>query len=496
MKRRHSGALLVAFRGPANDDLPLYQRICRAVREAVARGALSPGDRLPSARTLAVDLGVARSTVEAALAELDAEGLVVRKVGAGTFVSRIGAERDAAPRRSKPVAEVKRSRARGAAALSERGRGLLEIALQTAPTQARAFTPCLPGLDVFPFEQWNRILARRARTSGAALAGAMDPPGLPMLREAVAAYLGASRGVRCDPAQVIVTTSTQQSLTLSARALVQPGSVVWLEDPGYAGARAAFEAARARLVPVPVDEEGLCVAVGRAAAPEAVLVYVTPSYQYPLGVTMSARRRDELVRWAAESGAWILEDDYDCEFRFAVQPLAAMQGSDFADRVLYAGTFNKILFPSLRISYLVVPHDLVEPFVLLRSLFDGPVPALQQAAVADFIAEGHFSAHVRRMRSCYEERRSALIDGLARDLPGRLEVRGSETGLHVAGLLPPGEGDVALSERAAARGLDVPPLTRYFLGPPRVSGLVLSYAAATPAEIRSGVRTLASCFDS
>jgi GntR family transcriptional regulator/MocR family aminotransferase len=301
--------------------------------------------------------------------------------------------------------------------------------------------------------------------------------------------------VRCDPTQVIVTTSTQQSLTLSARALVQPGGAVWLEDPGHLGARAAFEAARARVTPVPVDDEGLCVGVGRAAAPEAVLAYVTPSYQYPLGVTLSARRRDELLRWAAESGSWILEDDYDCEFRFTGRPLAAMQGSDFADRVLYAGTFNKILFPSLRISYLVAPHDLVEPLVLLRSLFDGPIPALQQAALADFIAEGHFTAHVRRMRGHYEERRGALLDALARELPGRLEVRGSETGLHVAGLLPTGFDDVALSERGAARGLDVPPLTRYFLGRPRVSGLVLSYAAATPAEIRSGVRTLASCFE-
>ena len=493
MKRGQTGALLVAFRGSTDHRLPVYRQICRAVREAVARGALAPGDRLPSARTLAGDFGVARSTVEAALAELDAEGFVVRKVGAGTFVSRIGAERDAAPR-PKPLFGVNRSPARGAAALSERGRGLLAISQRTAPSQARAFTPCLPGLDVFPFEQWNRILARRARRSGAALAGAVDPSGLPMLRDAIAAYLGASRGVRCDPAQVIVTTSTQQSLTLSARALVQPGSAVWLEDPAYPGARAAFEAARARVVPVPVDEEGLCVAVGRAAAPEAALAYATPSYQYPLGVTMSARRRDELLRWAGKAGAWILEDDYDCEFRFAGRPLAAMQGSDLADRVLYAGTFNKILFPSLRISYLVVPHDLVEPLVLLRSLFDGPVPALQQAALADFIAEGHFTAHVRRMRGRYEERRSALLDGLARELPGRLEVRGSETGLHVAGLLPPGFDDVGLSERAAARGLDVPPLSRYFLGPPGLSGLVLSYAAATPAEIRSGIRTLASCF--
>jgi GntR family transcriptional regulator/MocR family aminotransferase len=493
MKRRQTGALLVAFRGPTDDNLPVYRRISRAVREAVARGALAPGERLPSARTLASDFGVARSTVEAALAELDAEGFVVRKVGAGTFVSRIGAERDAAPR-PKPVADVNASRPRGAAALSERGRGLLAISRRTAPTHARAFTPCLPGLDVFPFAQWNRILARRASRSGAALAGAVDPSGLPMLRGAIAAYLGASRGVRCDPAQVIVTTSTQQSLTLSARALVQPGNAVWLEDPGYPGARAAFEAARARVVPVPVDEEGLCVAAGRVAAPEAALAYATPSYQYPLGVTMSAQRRDELLRWAGKAGAWILEDDYDCEFRFAGQPLAAMQGSDVAERVLHAGTFSKILFPSLRISYLVVPQDLVEPFVLLRSLFDGPVPALQQAALADFIAEGHFSAHVRRMRGHYEERRSALLDALARDLPGRLEVRGSETGLHLAGLLPPGSDDVALSERAAARGLDVPPLSRYFLGPQGLSGLVLSYAAATPAEIRSGIRTLAACF--
>jgi GntR family transcriptional regulator/MocR family aminotransferase len=488
LKRRAAGPLFSLFAADA-EALPIYQRICRAVREAVAAGALGSGDKLPSARALSGDLRVSRSTVEAAYAELDAEGLVVRKVGAGSYIARAGAAREARP---KGHGASPRTKEAWEASFSSRGRALHAVAARTAPTLARAFTPCLPGLDLFPFATWNRVLQRRLRSSAAALAASFEPAGHEPLRRAIATHLAASRGVRCDASQVVITTGTQQALALCAQALADPGDQVWLEEPGYLGARAAFELAGAEIVPVPVDGEGLQISAGKKLCPRPAIIYATPSCQFPLGATLSARRRQELGRFASAAGVYILEDDYDSEFRYGGQPLAALQGT--AARVLHLGTFNKILFPALRLGFLIVPPGLVEPLVQLRTLWDGPVPALQQAALADFLSEGHFGEHVRRMRTHYEERRATLLDAAARELPESVEVRGSDAGMHVVVFLPDGEDDAALSAACSASGLDVPPLSRYYLGPSRRSGLVLSYAAATPAEIRSGMRVLGRCF--
>jgi GntR family transcriptional regulator/MocR family aminotransferase len=318
-----------------------------------------------------------------------------------------------------------------------------------------------------------------------------DPAGHRALREATAGYLGAARGVRCDWRQVLIVSSTQQALDLVARVVLDPGDEAWLEEPGYLGARAALTMAGARIVPVPVDAEGIVVEQGVALAPRARLAYVTPSHQYPLGVTATLARRMALLAWADRAAAWIVEDDYDSEFRYAGRPLASVQGLDRWGRVLYAGTFNKVMFPALRIGYLVVPPDLIEPMTAARAATDGPTATLAQAALADFIDDGHFGAHIRQMRRLYEERRDVLRRELDERMGDVLTVSHADTGLHLTAFLSRGRDDRPLAAAAAAAGLDVPPLSRYYIGRAGRRGLVLNFGGAGPAEIAAGVRALA-----
>jgi GntR family transcriptional regulator/MocR family aminotransferase len=297
----------------------------------------------------------------------------------------------------------------------------------------------------------------------------------------------------CQPEQVIVLTSSQQALDVAIRVLTDPGDAVWLEEPGYPGARAAFTLNGARIVPVPVDGDGLQVSEGVRAAPDARLAYVTPSHQYPLGVTMSLERRLELLDWARGAGAWIIEDDYDGEFRFDGRSPAAIQGIDQDARVVYTGTFSKVLFPSIRLAYAVVPADLVAPFTIARGLLDGHTAPLHQVALAEFFAEGHFGVHVRRLRGLYRERRDVLVDEVNRTLAGRMRLGPADGGMHVVGYLADAEDDVRAAARAAEEAVDVHPLARYYLGPPAARGLVLGYGALAPDVIRAGVQALARC---
>jgi GntR family transcriptional regulator/MocR family aminotransferase len=322
-----------------------------------------------------------------------------------------------------------------------------------------------------------------------------DPAGYAPLRESIAAYLATARGVRCSAAQVVVLTSSQQALDLAARLLVDPGDGAWLEDPGYPGARAALLAAGARVVPVPVDGDGLDVADGVRRAGRARLAYVTPSHQYPTGATLSLERRLALLAWARRTGAWIVEDDYDSEFRYDGRPLAAIQGLEPGSRVVYVGTFTKVLFPSLRLAYVVLPAELVVPFVTARTLLDGHTATLPQAVLADFIAEGHFAAHLRRMRTLYRERRDVMVDAVRGRLDGALRLGPSDAGLHVTGHLDARADDRSAARRAARHGVETPPLSSFFLSARRSPGLVLGYAGLSPEAIRAGVRALAAALD-
>jgi GntR family transcriptional regulator/MocR family aminotransferase len=466
---------------------PLRQQVYRRIREGILQGRITAGTRLPSTRTLASDIGVSRNTTEEAYAQLEAEGFLSRKVGSGTYVSSVFPEFLPAPKK-RPRAHATEA---GLDVLSDRGRLIAGSSACSEPTAVKAFVAGAPDYEAFPQEIWNRLLIRRARESGTALLQYGDPAGLPALREAVAGYVATSRGVLCEPRQVVILTSSQQALDLCARLLIDPGDEVWMEEPGYPGAAAALQSAGAKLALIPVDDAGLNVDSGIARAPRAKLAYVTPSHQYPLGVTMQLDRRLALLEWARSSGAWILEDDYDSEFRYAGNPHAAIQGLREGSRVLYIGTFTKVMFPSLRIAYLIVPDGLAGAFANARAQVDGHTPTLPQAALADFISEGHFGAHLRRMRSLYRGRRDVLVESLQRFCGDRVTLGDSDCGLHVTAFFEPGVDDRAVSRRARTLGIEVQPLSRFYLGPDARPGAVLGYSALERSAIVSGARMLA-----
>lgn len=473
---------------------PYYRQLYEGMRAEILSGRLPARARLPSTRAVAAEVGVSRTTVVAAFDQLLAEGYLEGKTGSGTYVAPsipddlLGVRGGTRPEVRPP---------RGGRGLSRRG-----AVMAATPTSAardrgapRAFRPGVPALEAFPFGVWRRLMGQVWRRPSAALLGYGDPAGYGPLRREISDHLGPARAVRCEPGQVIVVSGSQQALDLCARVLLDPGDTAWVEEPGYRGARAALLGAGATLVPVPVDSEGLDVAAGTGLAPGARLACVTPSHQYPLGVTMSLARRLELLRWAGRASAWVLEDDYDSEYRYSGRPLEALQGLDTEGRVIYVGTFSKVLFPSLRLGYLVVPPDLVDAFTAARELSDRQAPALDQAVLARFMAGGHFARHVRRMRSLYAERQAILVEEAGRHLPGLLDVPPAGAGMHLVGRLPVGEDDREASHRAAERGVEAPPVSLY--GTPREGrgGLLLGYAAVGEAEIRQGVRRLAEALE-
>jgi GntR family transcriptional regulator/MocR family aminotransferase len=377
--------------------------------------------------------------------------------------------------------------------LSQRGALLTATRLPAAPEAGapRAFRPGQPALDHFPAAQWARLAGRLYRHPPQELLTYGESAGYRPLRAAIASYLRTARAITCAPEQVVVVAGTQQALDLAARVLLDPGDTAWIEDPGFPGARAALQGAGACVAPIPVDGEGLDVQAGERAAPEARLAYVTPSYQYPLGVTMSLPRRLALLDWAQQTGAWVLEDDYDSEFRYAGHPLAALAGLDTVGQVIYLGSFSKVLFPALRLGYMVVPSGVVDAFVRARALAGWHAPTLEQAVLADFIAEGHFLRHIRTMRALYQERQAMLVEAARAELDDMLTVDPSPAGMHLIGWLAPGAADAAAAERAAQEGVDVRPVSIHALEATPRPGLLLGYTALDAREIRQGVRRLA-----
>jgi GntR family transcriptional regulator/MocR family aminotransferase len=472
--------LLVLDRAAAK---PLYRQLYEGFREAILTGRLEAGQRLPSTRGLAEELRISRLPVLTAFEQLLAEGYFESRAGAGTFVARSLAD----PRRS-PGGALSRQEEPGPRTVAH-----LDLPLAKPEPWLQgfgAFRVSQVAVDRFPLPVWSSLVARHGRNPRASQMLYGDSRGDLRFRETLAAYLRTSRGVRCEAAQILVTSGSQHALAMAARVLLDPGDEVWVEEPGYPGARDALAIAGARLIPVPVDEEGLDVATGVARSPRARAVCVTPSHQYPLGATLSASRRLQLLDWARRSGAWILEDDYDSEYRYESPPIAALQGLDRDARVIYIGTFSKVLFPALRVGYLVVPEDLVSRFVTLRAAIDDFPPTLYQAVLTDFLAEGHFARHLRRMRQLYRERRGALVEAL-RSEPG-LQVLGEGAGMHLTAVLEEGTQDRRIAERAAAQGLWTMPLSVCYLGEPARSGLVLGYGGTGIPEIAAGVRRLAA----
>jgi GntR family transcriptional regulator/MocR family aminotransferase len=462
---------------------PTYVRICERIRNAITSGALQLNSRLPSSRMLAKDLRVARNTVDWALAQLVADGYVVRRRGAGTFVAARLPERDAVP-----VGRKRRTQAAERAAprrLSQRALALKNSPGHYRPAAAVPFTPSLPPIDLFPRAVWNRLLSREASRPRDELWTYGASNGLPALREAIAAHASAMRATRCSPDQIIVVTSTQQAVELAAKVVCDPGDRAWVESPGYQPAQHCLRAAGVAVIEVPVDGEGLDVGAGRKLDARARLAYVTPSHQYPLGVEMSPERREALLAWAHAQDAYVLEDDYDGDYRYEGRPLASLQGLDDNERVIYIGSFNKILFPALRLAYCIVPAPLVDAFVAAKHVADGHTALLPQAALAAFIAEGHLARHLRRTRALYDERRLAFLEE-AQTLHEWVELGPATAGMHVAAFFRnPGVDDRAVAADCARAGVDVHPLTKY--GSTRC-GLVFGFASASRAATRTGLK--------
>lgn len=477
--------------------MPLYKQIYERLRNAILTGQLECGTRLPSTRALANELGVARMTTALAYEQLVLEGYLESRVGQGTVVARslpaalfnteIDDKREERTDSGKtpPIHLASCLRTLKDIPWLSRGEG------QTGGT----FSGGEPGLELFPYEVWARLIARRARQSIREFAHYQPPAGYFPLREAIAAHIGVTRGVRCTPEHIIITAGSQGTLDLAVRTLLNPGEAAWLENPGYFGARGALTAAGARLVPLPVDEQGLVVEIGRKRCPEARLVATTPSHQFPTGVTMSLARRMILLDWARQAGAWILEDDYDSEYRFSGRPLEALQGLDHDGRVLYIGTFSKVLFPALRLGYLVAPTELIEPLLLMRRSLDMHLPMLEQMALFDFLHEGHYARHLRQMRHHYQKLRDLLCRELQAHLGGLLEVDAPEAGMHLIGWLPPGKDDRRAAQLAAQIGIQILPISTYSLEPLSRAGLVFGYAGTDEEAIPHEVKRLRAALE-
>lgn len=452
------------------------------IRTAISEQQLPPGSRLPSTRATAARLGIARSTVTEVFDQLLAEGYLVARHGAGTYVSP--ARRDTAPRvRASGVTAWERVSRRGAlfADITTRSRYV--------DKEPRAFQAGVPAVDLFPFATWSRLAARLLRNPPRELVAYGEPAGFRPLREAIAAHIRERRNVACDPAQVIVTSGTQQSLDIVNRLVLDPDEEIWLEDPGSLAARSAFLSAGARIVPVPVDGEGIDVAAGVRAAPLARLAFVTAANQWPTHVPLAAERRRALLAWADAADAWIVEDDYDSAFRYAGDDPAPLRTDASSDRVLWIGSFSLTTFPAMRIGYIVAPDALVDAFIAAKAATDRQGPTIEQAVLADFLLGGHYLRHLRTMNAVYLERRDALEQRLSEYLPA-LRWSSPPAGLH--GVLALGDryDDVAVARAAGLRGVSSTPLSPHYINRSRASGLVLGFGIPSPGEIRIGVRKL------
>ncbi|RYF22150.1 MAG: PLP-dependent aminotransferase family protein [Comamonadaceae bacterium] len=465
----------------AQGSEPLYRQLYDRVRAAVAAGTLAPGDRVPSARALAKELGVARGTVELAYELLASEGYLLARGQAGTVVNPA-----LQPRAAAPAPQAARPRAPQPTPQPEPQPAPLQTPAEDVlvrPAQLLPFQMGVPALDAFPRKLWARLGARYLRGMQTADFDYPPPHGLPALRSAIASYLQMARGIDCGAHQVFVTTGHRSSLQLATLALTQPGQRAWVEDPGYPPTRQLLQAAGLATVAVPVDAQGLDVARGMALAPDATVVAVTPAHQSPLSMSLALPRRQALLEWAAASGAWVFEDDYDGEYRYASRPLPALASLDRHGRVLYAGTFSKVLFPGIRLAYLVVPPAAVAAFERAgRTFFAGATPAITQSIVADFMAEGHFSRHIQRMRQLYAQRRAETLAALERGLGGTLRAQPQPGGMHLVVRLPGERTDRPLAARLLAQGMAVQALSPWSATGSGDAALLLSFTqSAAPA---------------
>lgn len=475
-----------------DSSTPLYRRIYNSIRRAILQGDFESKMRLPASRLLAKQLGVSRMTVVNAYEQLLAEGYIEGRIGAGTFVAAALPEEFFQPQGGKIPAGELTNNCREIK-FSAYGRRVQEnyqrvLRSQTA-TSFEAFELGIPAIDEFPFEIWMKIIGKHHGGFKKEVYGYDSPGGFYPLREAIAKHLKAARGVICETEQVIITNGAQQALDLIAKIFLESGESVLIENPCYIGVKNSFRSAGARLIPVSIDKEGFELSAIEEN-PNASLVYVTPSHQFPLGITMSLPRRMALLEKAEQKSMWVIEDDYDSEYRYSGRPIASLQGLDKNGRVLYVGTFSKTIFPGLRLGCLVVPKDLIDIFTAARAISDSHSPLIDQAVLAEFIVDGHFARHLRRMRKIYQERQEVLITEVENELSDFVEMAEDNAGMHLIGWLPEGVDDLTIAKKVIEDGIKVAAVSVYTLSKFNRGGLILGYTAINKEQIRDGVKKL------
>lgn len=465
---------------PQASPQPLYRCLFTAMQQAIVKGQLQPGDKLPASRALSDALQLSRNTVKQVYEMLLAEGYIETRHGAGSFVSAQLPLSTTAQRHTHTSASPIR--------LSDKSTQLANIRPLYETGSRQLLLPAQPALDQFPWPQWQRCVARAGRAMK--FAAGRQTLGVPALRQQIAAYLKITRGIRCSADQVIICSGSQQGMQLSFSMLLNPGDQVLVEDPGFPGIDGAIHNAGGIKVSVPIDAQGFCVSEALRRAPKARLAFLTPSRNFPMGHTLSLERRLALLNWAQTTGSCIIEDDYDSEFRFDGPPLTALQGLGGEHTVIYSGTFSRILHPSIRLGYLVLPESIVEPFAQMRSFLDGGLSALPQLALAEFMLNGYFASHLRRMRKLYKQRRASLLAHVSRLFDGQLRWVESDGGMHAVFLLPSGSDDQWIAREALKRNVGIRPLSYYYDREPAQPGLVIGFSGYDATAIEQGLKQL------
>jgi GntR family transcriptional regulator / MocR family aminotransferase len=488
MAKSAKGALLSQIEMDRNAPITLFQQLDRALRKLILNGTLGAGQQLPSTRQLAHDIEVSRITVKNVYEQLIAEGYIYSRSGSGTFVAD-----DLAPDTYRQIRRSRKRRRTSGFVLPDQCRHIARSKSSTRQGETRPFRPGVPAMDVFPTRIWSKYWADAITQGTDADFGYGPAGGSPRLKAAIAAHLKDARGVICDPEQVVLTSGSQQAFVLIALTLLNRGDTVWYENPGHIAGRDAMQLMGAKIYPTPIDKEGIDVSFAQENHPKAALIFTTPSHQHPLGNTMSLIRRLALLAYAQENRTWVIEDDYDSEFRFKGQPLPALQAMDNLGSVLYVGTFSKSIYPAIRLGYVIVPHALVDVFCEGQGLLGQGASALTQSVVARFIEEGRLSEHIRKLRNVFRKRRDILMDELLSQCQGVLEPVPTEAGMHLIAWLNEGVEDTRAHAALLQAGVDSLPVSVYNLLPDQRSGLVLGFSGAKPGEIPDLVNRMNRC---
>ena len=492
MPKQISEIPLVSFKIDHHSNIPLYKQLYDNFRRAILDGKFSPGQKLPGTRSLAAELNISRNTVVLAFEQLLLEGYIKGKVGSGTYINEIP---DNILNIKEKVNRKKSGKKISTNLISQLGNPDL-IYRNTSSEEIIPFQNGVPSLDEFPIKTWTKLNNQTAGTTSGIHLGYGDAAGYKPLREEIASYLRTYRAVNCNADQIIIVNGSQQGLDLVMRVLLNPGDAVWHEDPGYFGARASMLFAGAKIFPSPLDEEGLNIEYSETKYPFPKLIYTTPSHQFPLGQTMSISRRIRVLQYASKNNCWIIEDDYDSEFRYSGNPLPSLQGMDKNNCIIYLGTFSKVLFPALRLGYLVLPDpEMLNVFVSAKSMMDRQSPTFEQIITYRFLKEGYFTKHIRKMRTLYKERQEFLINEVEKDLGDFVKLKSSDAGMHLIAWLPQEFDDMRISKKAKENNLLVYPLSEYVLKFKQKPGLLLGYTAFGKPELKEGVQRLKKIFN-